>query len=313
MKKTIIVIMTSILIVILVSYIFDRCSHAIVDDLYNNEIKDETTIEETTKKTRKSFPMEENPGHIFPDKYPDDAKHVKYVDKYGYEYFNEIMADPKPVMYEMCKKNGDWSIYPISDDVYEKYNEKDGLLGDIEFDSIELVNWRPIKEYIYSIDTDKALEPAEVIITQSKKKTKYYIKYNVGAVIGDIKVYTYYDSFITDENGNELELGGPVTDIDVLELVIDKYDTKVGLSKKFKMEHPNFNGLIDIKKEINREDDVDENDYLITIDWRKSSFESGVANFEIRFRKEHITHNYRIDFKLDEKGFLDEAKVTLLE
>ena len=315
MKKMIIVIVSSIFVVILVSYLFDRCSHDIVEDLYDDEVQSETTYEEiTTKDTRRSYPVEENiAGYARLGDNSDYEKGIRYIEKFGQETYEKYLFDPKPVIYEMCKKNGDWSIYPISDDVYKKFNEKDGLLGDIEFDSIELVNWRPIEEYIYSIDTDKALEPAEVIVTYGKMKTKYYISFNTLQLIDIIKVYTYYDSFITDENGNELEVGGPVTDIDVLELVVDKYDTKVGLSKKFKDEHPNFNGLIDIKKEINNENEVDENDYSITIDWRNSSFKSGIAIFEIHFRSERITHNYRVDFKLDERGFLDEAKVTLLK
>ena len=311
MKKMIIVIVSSILVVILVSYLFDRCSHAIVEDLYDDEVQSETTYEETTKPMRKSFPIEENTdGYPQPDKYPDDAKFINYVEKHGYSLYEKYKYDPKPVIYEMCKKNVDWSIYPISDDVYSKFNEKDGLLGNIEFDSIELVNWRPINEYPNSYYTEKALDPAEVIITQGKKKTKYYIKFNAfGRLIKEIEVYTYYDSFITDENGNELELGGPVTDLDVLKLLVDKYDTKVGLSPKFKAEHPNFNGLVDIKKESNWDGNIEDIGYMIYVVDRKSSFNNGIAVFEI----DSTHHEYQVDFKLDERGFLDEAEVTRLD
>ena len=152
------------------------------------------------------------------------------------------------------------------------------------------------------------------MVVQGKKKTKYYIKYNsFDVLIKDIEVYTYYDSFITDENGNELEVGGPVTDLDILKLVVDKYDTKVGLSKKFKDKHPNFNGLIDIKKEANWDGNLKDMGYLVYVDNMASDFKNGVAVFEIDFGYAPGINEYRVDFKLDERGFLDEAKVTLLE
>lgn len=311
MRKMIIVIVSSILVVILITYLFDRCSHAIVEGLYDDEVQSETTYEEiTTKDTRRSYPVEENiAGYARLGDNSDYEKGVRYIEKFGQDAYEKYLYDPKPVIYEMCKKNVDWSIYPISDDVYEKYNEKDGLIGDVEFDSIELVNWRPIEEYPNSYYTEKALEPAEVIITQGKKKTKYYISFNSMQLISIIKVYTYYDSFITDENGKELEVGGPVTDLEVLKLLVDKYDTKVGLSQKFKAEHPNFNGLVDIKKESNWDGNIEDIGYMIYVVDSKSSFNDGIAVFEI----DSTHHEYRVDFKLDERGFLDEAKVTLLK
>ena len=315
MKRKIIIVLITVIVFASVSYIFDRCSHAIVDDLYNDETQDETTIEETTTKdSQRSYPIEENiAGFARLGDNTDYYKGVNYIEKYGQEPYDKYINDPKPVIYEMCKKNIDWSIYPISDDVYEKYNEKDGLLGDIEFDSIELVNWRPIKEYPNSYYTEKALEPAEIVITQGKKKTKYYIRFNSAQLINISSVYTYYDSFITDENGNELEIGGPVTDLEILKLLVDKYDTKVGLSQKFRNEHLNFNGLIDIKKEVNWDGNIEDMGYLIYVDQKNSNFKNGIAVFEIDFGKVYKVNEYRVDFKLDEKGFLDEAKVTLIE
>ena len=175
----------------------------------------------------------------------------------------------------------------------------------------------PIDEYIKtngtSLADDQANEPAEVLVIQGKKKTKYYIKYTAfNSLITDIEVYTYYDSFLTDENGNELEVGGPVTDLEILKLVIDKYDTKVGLSKRFKEEHPNFNGLIDVKKET-WEYDINETGYSVKARESKSDFNNGVGIFKVSPIKRGWAHEYRVDFKLDERGFLDEAKVTLLK
>ena len=140
MKKMIIVIISSVLAVILVLYLFDRCSHVVVEDLYKDVTEMEITIKETINvDIDRGFTPEER--EIINEARRIYPLYEKYIEKYGYEMYNKYMEDPKPVMYEMCKKNGDWSIFPISDRTYEKYNEKDGLLGNIEYDSIELVNW----------------------------------------------------------------------------------------------------------------------------------------------------------------------------
>ena len=38
----------------------------------------------------------------------------------------------------MCKKNGNWSKLPVSKETREQFNEKDGILKDFDFDSIEI-------------------------------------------------------------------------------------------------------------------------------------------------------------------------------
>ena len=66
----------------------------------------------------------------------------------------------------LVKKNSDWSKLPLTKLFLSKFNEKDGILGKIQYDKVE---WEPYLESgKYPFD-----EFAHIVVTQGLKKTAY--------------------------------------------------------------------------------------------------------------------------------------------
>ena len=103
-----------------------------------------------------------------------------------YSYFSY----PRKAITEMCKKQGNWSLIPISDEMYNKYKEYEGILGDIIFDSI------------IGIDEEK-IGMARVVVTKGKEKNQYKIDYAINSLIESIEIFETI--LLTDKDGNELD------------------------------------------------------------------------------------------------------------
>ena len=70
----------------------------------------------------------------------DDFKtrHRKYLDALSVDYDYDIYDENHQELgYILAKKNEDWSKLPLTSSFREKYNEKDGVLGDLEYDEIK--------------------------------------------------------------------------------------------------------------------------------------------------------------------------------
>ena len=65
--------------------------------------------------------------------------HKTYIDRKKFPLNGVVLC-------ELAKKNGDWSNLPLSKNFIKKYNEKDGILKEIEFDNIV---YRPYDKEIF--------------------------------------------------------------------------------------------------------------------------------------------------------------------
>lgn len=235
-----------------------------------------------------------------------------------YEFTDERWA----IGYEVAKKNGDWSKLPLSEEFRKKYNEKDGILGKVEYDKIE---YAPM----WAQDFERLEGHVKFfVITQGKKKTAYtYIIFdNDDGLVDD--VYLFEKIVLYDEDGNAL--GIPKYTYFSYNLGIESYfktlanggdeaDT-IEVTDNFRKKYPNFIDLF-IRYSPGEYNILtyifdDETKTLPAITYDKENnvffYEDMVAKIEIDSLLEKVKRYYKVVYSIDDEGFLDDATATLL-
>ena len=118
-----------------------------------------------------------------------------------YKNFNDDFYG-KGAIVRLVEKNGNWDDIPLTKHFREKYNEKDGILGDIKFDKVEY--------FPYEEGTFPFTRTSYFVITQGKKKTAYM--YSEDTIKISNVVFYYFDDItlsdpivFIDEFGNEVD------------------------------------------------------------------------------------------------------------
>lgn len=206
------------------------------------------------------------------------------------------------------KKNGNWDDIPLTKHFREKYNEKDGILGEIQFDKVE---YFPYEEGTYPFT-----RTSYFVITQGKKKTayNYNVKYirgkevNVGSLIGLIDDITLSDpiAFI-DENGNELDTRIRCTEENWKEILMmlahgnkEKYNS-IAFTDKFNSQYDSLNDLI--SKKINESG--------ACYGYKSNDFKNKVA--ECYWYTKSGDKIVKVRFVLDDREYIDDIEVLSSE
>ena len=226
------------------------------------------------------------------------------VDEKREEYwqFGEKRWD---IGYEVAKKNGDWSDLPLSDKFREKYNEKDGILGDIEYDKIEYSpNW------VYNIDERFEDHVKLFVITQGKRKTAYtYIIFNnEEGLIDDVVIYETY--LLYDDEGKAVPM--PKYTADNLGLYFlfyklgsgGKEEDSVAVTERFHKKYPRFVAL------FNQNSSAGWNKFYLNED--KSDYANDMIYVTIDSILEKMKREYKVYYAFNEDGWLDDATVELV-
>ena len=209
--------------------------------------------------------------------------------------------------YELAKKDNDWSKLPISKKFRKKYNSKDGILGNVEFDIIE---YRPFA------NTDKNWYFKDYytyfVITKGKKKVAYH--YDVvhengyGNWIDDIVILEKFE--IVDELGNEKEIKRPFTENTKRENInflvrggIE--ESGVAVTDKFHKKYPFFLDLFIhySPRSYNKIEFLE----------KESDLDNNIAIFEVNSILECKRRKYEVKLIFDDKMYLDDAEVKLVK
>lgn len=200
----------------------------------------------------------------------------------------------------LAKKNGDWSKFHLSKEFRKKYNEKNGIFGNMKFDNVE---YKPYHDGKYSFE-----DYSYLVVTQGKKKTAYtFSLINTGDGY-NIEFYNIIE--LVDENGFDLDA----------KIIINKEnfgnsfrklsrgsndEQSIAVTNNFHKKYPHFLDLFIhySPPEFNRIKFLED----------RSSFDKKEAYFEVDSELECKIRTYKVKFKLDEKGYLDDADVELLE
>ena len=202
--------------------------------------------------------------------------------------------------YWVAIKNGDWSDLHLTDVFRKKYNEKDGIFGDMQFDKVE---YRPYHDGKYPFE-----DFAYLVITQGKKKTAYTYSLDPsssGDGYNDVIIGDVYP--LTDEKGNELDFRVGITEKNFFNKMDDlawghEEEQLVGVTDHFHKKYPYFLDLFIHYSPLtfNHIEFVPE----------RSSWERKEAYFIVNSQLECKKRYYKVKFTLDNRGYLDDAKVN---
>lgn len=203
---------------------------------------------------------------------------------------------PRKAITEMCKKNGNWDLLPIDNDIYSQYNEKDGILKGIIYDNVDGID-------------EEDIGMARVIISNGQEKTKYTIDYSYGPLISNIIIFETMQ--LVDKDGKEQDVRykfiGEQSIANFNSLCFDGIlwdDGKVvgsdiAITESFRKKYPLFLDLFTHYSPL---------DYNpITFDKSKSKLNNHIAYFIVTSVLECKEREYEVYYQLDENNYLDDA------
>lgn len=222
----------------------------------------------------------------------DESKKEYYIGKGWHE-----------LILEVAKKNNDWTGLPLSKKFRKKYNSKDGILGKIEFDTIELNPFSAEDNYIGTM--------THLLVKNGKKRSVYiyWQKYeNKTNLLDDVSIVGPID--ISDEKGEEIDYRLPfIGDAklhNIFQLVRGNiYETGVAVTEKFHKKYPFFLDLFIHYSPLSYND--------IAFLREESDIDNNIAIFEVNSILECKRRKYEVKLIFDDKMYLDDAEVKLVK
>ena len=206
--------------------------------------------------------------------------------------------DTENLIMQIAIKDGNWSNLLLTDNFKSKYNEKDGVLGKLQFDKIE---YKPYNEGRYSFE-----DRTYFVITQGLKKTAYTFNLiGKNGYIDDIKYFEIFD--LTDENGQELDAKVTINNDNftrIFHMLSRGGDDErsVAVTPNFYKKYPFFLDIFEHYSPLRF------NPIEFVPD--RSSWDKQEAYFIVDSKLECKKRYYKVKFTLDDKGYLDDVKVN---
>lgn len=199
----------------------------------------------------------------------------------------------------LTTKNGDWSNLPLTNNFRKKFNEREGILGSLNYDSVEKNPYTdgryPFEAYSY------------IVVKKGKQETAYiynFILDSEGEHYDDFKIEMAFN--LIDENGKELDAKSIINSdnyVDSFYMLSAGYDDEqcIGVTNKFHTKYPYFLDIFEHYSPLMYNN--------IKFIEEKSSWEKKEAYFEVDSVLECKKRYYLVEFALDEKGYLDDVAV----
>lgn len=222
-----------------------------------------------------------------------------------YVYYGPDSYTSWELGYEVAKKDGNWSRLPLSSEFRKKYNERDGILGNLEFDKIELAPYDNITEYsdkYYFVNRN-----CYFVISRGKEKIAYIynLKYD-GNLLSDVLIKDVCN--LSNEYGEELNVSGYAITNNNFKDSMDflarggNDEKSVAVTEHFYRKYPYFLDLFIHYSPLEFNE----------IRFNGGNFEDRIANFIVDSRLECVKREYEVKFKLDERGYLDDAEAKCI-
>lgn len=201
--------------------------------------------------------------------------------------------------YILAQKNGDWSRLPLTNEFRKKYNEKDGILGDVEYDNIEYCPYAGSNEDYYFKDYYTYF-----VITQGLEKTAYIYdtKYQESGYLLD-DVYIREKIRLTDKEGNKLLIIGHSIDRNNYSSCFSSLcrggddEKSVAATEHFHKKYPYFLDLFIHYSPLGANE----------IRFNGGNWEDRIAYFEVDSVLECVKRGYEVKFEIDDNGYLNDA------
>ena len=204
---------------------------------------------------------------------------------------------------EVAKKDNDWTGLPLSKNFRKKYNSKDGILGKIEFDTIELNPFSDEENFIGTM--------CHLLLKKNKEQFAYIYKQKYEKKTGLLDdVILEGPINLIDENGNELYYAMPFKEnwekANIYNLARGNiYETGVAITDNFHKKYPFFLDLFIHYSPLsyNRIEFLE----------KESDLDNDIAIFEVNSILECKIRKYEVKLIFDDKLYLDDAEVKLVK
>ena len=239
--------------------------------------------------------------------YKFGAENLTNAEKEKMLYYNENINE---MLLEMMKKDGNWRCFPVIKDIKEQYDEKKGLLAEFDFDSVEYSNETLdiLKEY-------GSTGRVSVVGTKNKQKKKVYMSIATNGGLENFSIDRVVN--LTDENGNELDTRLRCTEENwqtiLSNFVSQEIETQhtIAVTDSFIELYPDFRDVF--LKKVPSQKDFTSVIYSIETQ-EKSDYSKLTATyrcFEIKDTKN--MRLYKVHFILDDKQYIDDVEIEILE
>ena len=223
--------------------------------------------------------------------HPIDEIVENSIDYIQFEDFNELGL-------KVAEKNGDWSKYHLSKNFLNKYNEKNGIFGNMKFDKVE---YKPYSNGKYSFE-----DYSYLVLTQGLKKTAYIFTMVNGSDGYDIVFGDMIE--LTDENGQELDAKVTINKDNFTRTFYmlsrgGADEQSISVTDHFHKKYPYFLDLFIHYSPLEFNEII----------FNGGNFEDRVVNFIVDSRLECVKREYEVKFKIDERGYLDDAEAICIK
>ena len=221
-----------------------------------------------------------------------------------YESFNEKFYGGGAII-RLVEKNGNWNDIPLTEHFREKYNEKNGILGNITFDKVE---YCPYEEGTYPFTFTSYF-----VITQGKKKTAY--QYSEETIRNEDLMFYYFDDIIlsdpivfVDENGNELDTRLRCNKENFTDIVWKLFDMgddaskSIAVTTSFQQKYNNIEDAIS-KKLLNHNTGY-------SVGYKSANFDDKSALYY--WKSGGIRYLVNVKFITDENDYIDDIEVDFV-
>lgn len=238
--------------------------------------------------------------------YKFGAENLTNAEKEKMLYYNEHINE---MLLEMMKKDGNWRCFPVIKDIKEQYDEKEGLLAEFDFDSVEYSNETLdiLKEY-------GSTGRVSVVGTKNKQKKIVYMSIATNGGLENFSIDRVVN--LTDENGNELDTRLRCTEENwqtiLSNFVSQEIETQhtIAVTDSFSELYPDFQDVF-LKKVPSQKDFTS---VIYSIDTQeKSDYSKLTATyrcFEIKNTKN--MRLYKVHFILDDKQYIDDVEIEII-
>ena len=215
--------------------------------------------------------------------------------KIGFNSYEDI----ENLIMQVAIKDGNWSNLLLTDNFKSKYNEKDGVLGKLQFDKIE---YKPYNDGRYPFE-----ERTYFVITQGLKKAVYTFNLiGKNGYLDDIKYFEIFE--LTDENGQELDAKVIINVNNFARIFYmlssgGNDEKSVAVTDNFHRKYPYFLDLFIHYSPLEFNE----------IRFNGGNFENKVVYFIVDSMLECVKREYEVKFEIDDRGYLDDAEATCIK
>ena len=235
------------------------------------------------------------------------VEHLTQEEKDLMRYYNNNIHE---MLLKMLKPGSEWRCFPVSKSIKDKYNEKEGILADYNFDSIEYSD--KTKDLINEYGSPGNIS---VIGTKNQKKKEIFMTISTNIGLETFEIVKVVD--LTDENGNELDTRLRCNEENwdrIIQNFVSQEEIEqdtIAFTNHFKKLYQNCQNVFLYKIPTHK-------DYSSAVYSIETQEQSNYKNLTAIYRCVKLANTqekrlYKVHFILDSNQYIDDVDIEVLE